>query len=165
MTQLSKWKIGLYLAAIFAAGSVSGWLVATKTLKQQAFTAPKSDEIAASLRSCLRTRLQLTEEQKARIDAIIERSAKEMQAIHKERTDRIRQAVNSRTAQIMAILNPEQQKVFEQIEKERGAFWRANKDGSRNKDGRRGSREKSGTNTVSQSTNSPAGLESFFKAE
>ena len=164
MSRLSKWKVGLYLAGIFAAGSVSGWVVATKTLKQQAFTAPKSDEIAASLRSCLRTRLQLTEEQKVRIDTIIERSAREMQTIHRELTDRIRQAVNNRTVQIMAILNPEQQNVFEQIEKERGAFWRS-KDAPRNKDGRRSAREKGATNVVSQSTNSPGIPQPALKAE
>src|SRR5690349_12807624 len=142
MSGLSKFKVAIYLAAIFVAGSVSGWVIATKTLKQQAFTAPRSDEIAASLRSCLRSKLQLTEEQQTRIDGVIERSSRDMQAIHKERIDRIRQAVSNRNAQIMALLNPDQQKQFEQIEKERVASWRAkDKDSSRNKSGGKEGRE------------------------
>ena len=76
MMGLSKWKVALYLAAIFLAGGVSGWVVATKTAKQKVFTAPRSDEIAASLRTSMHSKLNLTDGQKQQIDAIIERSSK-----------------------------------------------------------------------------------------
>jgi len=119
MNGVAKWKLVLYLAAIFAAGAVSGWVIAAKTAKQKAFTAPRSDEISASLRDRLHAKLNLSDEQKQKIDAVLERSSKEMQAIHKAGIDRIRQALSNRTWQISAVLTADQQRQFEQIERER----------------------------------------------
>jgi Spy/CpxP family protein refolding chaperone len=145
MNGLTQWKAALYLAAIFAAGSVSGWVVATKAAKQKAFSAPRSDEIAESLRTCMYKRLDLTDDQRHKIDSVIERSSKELQSIHRERTDRIRLALSNRNNQILAVLSPEQQAKFEIIEKERRESWRqkdASRKGSGGKDGRKNSREK-----------------------
>ena len=164
---LSKWKAALYLAGIFAAGGVSGWVVATKAAKQKAFSPPRAEEIAASMRTCMYDRLKLTSEQKQRLDAVIERCSKEIQALHRDRTDRIRAALSNRNTQIMAVLNPEQQIQFEQIEKERQEAWRQ-KDASRNRhngerDGRKSSKDKdkdkaskpavSSTNAAPEETN------------
>src|SRR5688572_5493549 len=134
MTGWNKWKAAVYLAAIFAAGGVSGWVVATKVAKQKAFSPPRSDEIAASLRSCMYDRLKLSSEQKSQIDAVIERSSREVQSIHRDRTDRIRQSLSNRNSQIMGILRPEQQDEFELIEKERRESWRQ-KEAARNRNG------------------------------
>jgi Spy/CpxP family protein refolding chaperone len=149
MNAMGKLKLVLYLAAIFIAGSVSGWVTATKMVKQRSFSPPRSDEIAASLRTCMYDRLALTEAQKEKVNGIIERTSKEMQSIHKERTDRIRLSLSNRTAQLMAVLTPEQQAQFEEIEKDRTQYWRQ-KEAARAKhggrDNRKGSREKGGTN-------------------
>jgi Spy/CpxP family protein refolding chaperone len=168
MDGLSKWKAAIYLAAIFAAGTVSGWVVATKAARQKAYSAPRSDEIAASLRTCMYDRLKLTDGQKQKIDTVIERSAKEMQSIHRERTDRIRLSLSNRNSQIMGILTLEQQAEFELIEKERRESWRQ-KDGARNKrgsrDGKKTSKDKTGdsetTNGVPNSATNPDWLPVF----
>jgi hypothetical protein len=148
MNAMGKLKVVLYLAAIFVAGSVSGWVVATKMVKQRSFSPPRSDEIAASLRTCMYDRLALTEAQKEKVNGIIERTSKEMQSIHKERTDRIRLSLSNRTAQLMMVLTPQQQAQFEEIEKDR-QYW-LQKEATRAKhggrDGRKGSRDKGGTN-------------------
>src|SRR5688572_17585501 len=117
MNAMGKWKVALYLAAIFIAGTVSGWVTATKVVKQRSFSAPRSDEIAESLRTCMYSRLDLTDAQKVKVNAVIERTSKEIQSIHRERTDRIRLSLRNRTAQLMAVLTPEQQGQFEEIEK------------------------------------------------
>lgn len=159
MNGLSKWKAAVYLAAIFAAGSVSGWVVATKAAKQKAFSAPRSDEIAASLRSCMYERLNLTGDQKHKIDSIIERSSKEMQAIHRERTDRIRLSLSNRNSQIMAALSPEQQATFELIEKERQESWRqkeSSRKGHGSRDGRKTSKDKAAN--VGATNSAPMGV-------
>ena len=119
MSGLRPWKLAVYLAAIFAAGSVSGWVLATKTVKQKAFTAPRADEIATSFRKCMHSKLGLTDDQKQKIDAVIERSSKEIQTMHREGIERIRQAIGRRNTQIAAILTSAQQKEFEKLEKER----------------------------------------------
>jgi Spy/CpxP family protein refolding chaperone len=150
MIGLSKWKLVLYLAAIFAAGSVSGWVVATKSAKQKAFTAPQPREITKSWRDRLHAKLNLSAEQAKQIDTIIERTSAEMQTIHGENIRRIWQGINNRNSQIAAILTPAQQKQFEQMEKDRQEMSRG-WDAWRGKAGRghergEGSRDKRGTN-------------------
>jgi Spy/CpxP family protein refolding chaperone len=145
MNGLSQWRLVVYLVAIFAAGSVSGWVVATKMAKQNAFKAPQPKEIATSLRDRLHSKLNLNPEQSQKIDAIIERSSAEMQSIHGENIKRIKQGVSNRNAQIVAVLTPEQQKDFEQMEKERQESWRGRHGGH---DGPRGPRDKASTNSV-----------------
>jgi hypothetical protein len=124
MNGLSKWKVTLYLVGIFLAGGVSGWVVATKSAKQRAFTPPGRDEIAASLRTCMHSKLNLTADQKKRAESIIERSSAELQSIHRQNIGLIRQALSNRNMQLSAVLSPEQQQLFDQIEKERKEAFR-----------------------------------------
>ena len=119
MTMLSKWKLVLYLAAIFATGGVSGWLVANKTARDKVYAPLRKDEVAERLRVCMHEKLNLTEEQKPKVDAIIEHSSKEIWSMRGEHMARVRQAVTSRNKELMAVLEPAQKQQFEQIEKER----------------------------------------------
>ena len=125
MNGLNRWKLALYLVAIFTAGAVSGWVVATKTARQRAFSPPRTDEIAASLRQRMQAKLDLTEDQQRKVDEIIDRSCAELQSLHRRSLGLIRQAVSNRNAQFAAVLTPDQQKRFEQIEAERQESWRA----------------------------------------
>ena len=86
---------------------------------------PRKDEVAERLRACMHAKLNLTDEQKPKVDAIIERSSKEVWSLHGEHMARLRQAVTSRNKELMAILNPEQKQQFEQIERERKEAARA----------------------------------------
>lgn len=132
MINASKWKIVLYLAAIFAAGGVSGWVVSAKTTKEKLLSAPQPQEISSRFCEKVFSRLNLSPEQAKKIEEISQRSAKEMSAIHEDRKRRIRQAVGNRNNQIRAILTPEQQVQFEQIEREHRDSYR-NKDKDRDK--------------------------------
>ncbi|HKQ39643.1 MAG TPA: hypothetical protein VJ063_16320 [Verrucomicrobiae bacterium] len=119
MTDISKWKIILYLAAIFAAGGVSGWVVAAKTTKERILTPPGPKEISSHFCDRLSSKMNLTPEQSAKIKDVSDRYAKEVDALRDEQWRRIRTAANNRNAQINAILNPEQREQFEQLERER----------------------------------------------
>jgi len=157
MNGLSKWKVMLYLAGIFLAGSVSGWVIATKTAKQKAFTAPGRDEIAASLRTCMHSRLNLTADQRKKVDGIIERSSGELQAIHRQNIGLIRQVLSNRNAQLNAVLSPAQQEVFDQIERERKQSFRGTnswRGRPRSHDRGDGSRERRDRDRIA--TNAPA---------
>src|SRR5258707_147327 len=125
MNGLNRWMVLLYLVAIFIAGGVSGWMVATRTARQKVFTAPRTDEIAASLRQRMHAKLDLTDEQQKQIDGIIERSSAELQSIHRQSIGLIRQALSNRNAQFSVVLTPDQLNQFEQIERERQESWRA----------------------------------------
>ena len=152
MSGLPKWKVALYLAGIFLAGGVSGWVVAAKTAKENAFKPPQPREIATSFRDRLNSKLNLTPEQAQQIDVIIQRTTVELQAIHGDNVKRIKQGVSNRHAQISAILTPEQHAQFCKIEKERDDAWRGTNSwrGKRpERDGHRGPpRDKGATDSV-----------------
>src|SRR5467141_1680072 len=103
MTALTKWKVALYLLAIFCAGAISGWVVAAKTTKERMFASPRPDEIANSFRQRVHSKIDLTPDQTKRVDTVIDRSSKEIQSIHGECIKRIRQGLNDRNAQITAL--------------------------------------------------------------
>lgn len=118
MTHLSKWKVTAYLAAIFFAGVVSGWMGATAVLKRSAITPPLPGEIASTFRERTR-KLNLNSDQEKQIDTIADRSAAEMSTVNEENFRRIRQCFSNRHAQVSAILSAEQREQFEKMERER----------------------------------------------
>ena len=147
ITGLSNWKVGVYLAAIFAAGGISGYFVAGKVEKQQAIkaldTRQITKEIAVSFRDRCHSRLNLTPEQANRIDAIIERFSARMNAAQEENRMCIRQIRDERNRTILAELAPTQKEAFEQMEKERKEFWRSKESGHGKSSGsERGDRDK-----------------------
>jgi Spy/CpxP family protein refolding chaperone len=115
---VSKWKIGLYLAAIFAAGGISGWVVAAKTTKERMLTPPAPKEISMHFCERLSSRMDLSPEQSQKIRETSERYAKAFDSMRREHGRQIHQAILSRNAEIKGILTPEQQAQFEQIERE-----------------------------------------------
>jgi hypothetical protein len=161
MSVLSKWKIALYLLAIFSAGAVSGWVVAAKTAKQKMLASPRPDEISNSFRERVHSKIDLAPDQAKRVDAVIDRSSKEIQAIHGECRMRWMQSLKDRNVQITGLLNPEQQKQFQQMEKDRQKQWeqmekqrpdwgRHGGKGPPRDWGRRSPRDRSRTNSVSK---------------
>ena len=118
MGAISKWKIVLYLAGIFAAGGVSGWVVAAKTTKERMLTPPAPKEISMHFCDRLASKMNLSPEQSQKIREISERYAKEFDTLRREHGRQIRQSIGNRNAEIKAILTPEQQAQFEQIERE-----------------------------------------------
>jgi len=164
MTLLSRWKLVLYLAAIFATGGVSGWVVGNRTARDNDFAPLRKDEVAQRLRTCMHDRLNLTGEQKTKVDAIIERSSKEIWSLRGEHMGRLRQAVTSRNKELMVVLDARQKREFEQIEKQRleGARTREGSRGTNSNNGRNGShgprrdksdREKERDRTIRPSNN------------
>ena len=132
---INKWKIVLYLAAIFAAGGVSGWVVAAKTTRERILTPPAPKEISSHFCERLFSRMNLSPEQSQKIKEISDRYAKEVDSLRDEQWRRIRTAANNRNAQINAILNPDQRAQFEEIEKERReALRNRNRDRDRSTD-------------------------------
>ncbi len=169
MNGLSKWKLALYLMALFVAGGVSGWVVAAKMAKERAFAPPRFEEYATKMRTELHEKLGLAPGQQKELDSIFEQSSKDMNAVHGELMKRIRLGMSNRSARINAILTPAQQQKFEALEKERMEQWRRKgrdggrdgkdgRDGGRDgregpRDGRRGPGSRGGTNTSANVTN------------
>jgi Spy/CpxP family protein refolding chaperone len=123
---LSKYLIAVYLSAIFAAGAVSGWVVADHKGKAKVVPVapPRPDEMSKFYKHRLHEKLNLSEDQKKKVDGVVDRSSVEIQGIMGENMKAIRQALNNRTAQIKGMLNPEQLEAFARLEKEKSEPWR-----------------------------------------
>jgi Spy/CpxP family protein refolding chaperone len=150
ITGVGKLKLALYLAAIFAAGGVSGWVVAAKTTKQKMFSPPAPREFSSRFCERVFSNLDLSPEQSQQVREIADRYDKEMFGLHGKHWREIGQAVSNRNAQLNAILTPAQREKFEQIERERRESFRRRgpgRDGDRDRDGHKSREKPSSTNT------------------
>ena len=155
MNGLSRWKIALYLAGIFCAGAVSGWVLAAKTVKEQMFAPPRPDEIAHRLLQRLEERLELTPEQVKVIRGVLEDSAKQIRALHEKHMKGIWDAINQRNARILAQLTPRQQAEFKRMEEERRRRWQRLREQWRSRRALRGHRPGGGTNPPAPPARAP----------
>jgi Spy/CpxP family protein refolding chaperone len=115
----SKWKLVIYLLGIFAAGAISGWVVAAKATKERMYSPPQPQEVKSRLKELCDGRLKLTPEQQKQFDAIIEDNFRKIESLRHENMQQIGELLAKRSERIMKILTPEQQKEFQAIEKER----------------------------------------------
>jgi Spy/CpxP family protein refolding chaperone len=152
---VSKFKLILYLAAIFAAGGVSGWVVAAKTTKQKMFGQPAPREFSSRFCERVFSNLDLSEDQRQKVRDLGDRYDKDMFKLHAQHGRQISQAVSNRNAQLAAILTPEQRERFEQLERERRESSRT-RDKNRDRDGDR-DRSKRDKPPRENSTNNTSG--------
>ena len=134
---LSKFKLMLYLAAIFAAGGVSGWVVAAKTTKQKLFGQPAPREFSSKFCDRVFSNLDLSEEQRQKVRDLADRYDKDMFKLHAQHGRQIGSAVSNRNAQLAAILTPEQRTKFEELERARRESSKGDRNRDRDRDGRR----------------------------
>jgi len=158
----ARWKLILYLSAIFVAGGASGWMVAVKTTQDRAFRNFRHEEVAHKMKGCLHSELQLTDDQRRKIDDIVDDTADQMKSVQGQQFKRIAELVSNRNERIMAVLNPEQREIFRKNEERRQKEirekfrTRAGRDGDKD-DSRRRDRVSTGdrceTNHSSQRNN------------
>lgn len=135
MNGLSRWKLIVYLLAIFAAGSVSGWVFGVKTTTEKNFRAFRLEEFADKYKRCLGP-LELTADQQKKIDVIIDRTSDQIKTVHGQQLKEIGAVMSNRNQEIAKILNEEQRRKFEEIERERQEEIRKkfHRHGSRDRD-------------------------------
>lgn len=128
MTASGKWKVAGYLVAIFAAGMVSGWVVAGREAKQRPHT-PRPPGPGPGFRwnptNSSIYQLALTPEQKSKADEIISRYWKKMEARRADQMNDMRKDSSNRMVELSAVLTPEQRESWEKIRKDRDASWRS----------------------------------------
>jgi Spy/CpxP family protein refolding chaperone len=119
MNATSKGRIGLYLAALFFAGVVTGAFGAFAVGRHLMMAAMSREKMAAHWRGELQSKLNLTPAQTEKIAPIIN------DAIGEFRNDfaaQILATVSNANARIAAELTPEQQPKFVEIEKQQQEF-------------------------------------------
>ncbi|MCX6928518.1 MAG: hypothetical protein NT154_35715 [Verrucomicrobia bacterium] len=122
MSNLGKWKLRLYVLAIFLAGSGSGALITWQICQGRPVAPSSPAEIGARLRARFQARLNLTPEQVQKINPLIDQAMRQVEVIRRETANHVFQNVSNLHEQVLLVLTPEQKAEFEQLERERHEY-------------------------------------------
>ena len=128
MTAPGKWKVAAYLTAIFAAGMVSGWVVAGREAKTNSRPPPPPGPGSGFGRNSTGSsifQVGLSPEQKTKAEAIIADYGKRMEARREILMNEMRRDSSNRNVELSAVLTAEQCEQWEKIRKDRETAWRS----------------------------------------
>jgi len=129
MSQFSKWKTIGYAAALFATGAISGGALGVYETKTHLLEPQRTQEIADHIKIHLQSKLDLSPDQQAKINPIVDNTAAQIRTERMEMAQRIGKIFGDSYSKISAILTPDQRKKLDQMEKERAdmmAHWQEN---------------------------------------
>ena len=124
MTSIGKWKLGVYVLAIFLAGAGSGALIGWQVCRRTPVAPVPPAEIGARLRARFQSRLALTTGQAQKIEPMIDQAMRRVEAIRKDTASQVFANVSNLHEQILTVLTPEQKVKFEELERERRDYLR-----------------------------------------
>lgn len=119
MKNLPRQTVLLYLLAIFIAGATAGVAVGYASGRKKHFRPPPPSEMATIIRSHLVSRLELSPEQVAKIQPVVEQSCAEIESVQSECQDRISAGLQKLHLRIAEHLTPQQRVKLAELEKER----------------------------------------------
>ena len=124
MSAPGKWKLRLYVLAIFLAGGGTGGFITWQMCRGLAATPPAPAEIGAHLRARFKARLDLTPEQVQKINPLIDQAMRQVEVIRSETASHVFANVSNLHEQVLLVLTPEQKVKFDQLERERREYLR-----------------------------------------
>ena len=126
MNRLTKNKIILYLATIFLVGGITGGVMGWTGAHQRIMAPPTSHDICENVRHRLQSELELTPAQVNQLDPLLEKRAKEMEAIHSRTIQQFEELIRASNEEIATTLglNPAQKAKLQEMEKKRQEFMR-----------------------------------------
>ena len=124
MNSLGKWKLGVYVMALFLAGAGSGALIAWQVCRRMPVPPLPPAEIGARLRARFQSQLALTPDQAQRIEPMVDQAMRRVEAIRKETAGHVFANVSHLHEQVLTVLTPEQKVKFEELERERREYLR-----------------------------------------
>jgi Spy/CpxP family protein refolding chaperone len=110
-------RIALYAALIFLAGAITGALVAPM-IGRSFMRLPDSHQMSHMMLARLRSGLDLTDEQTAKIRPLVESACGDMETIHHATMQRVLNRIAETNTKISAFLTPEQKVKFEKMQAE-----------------------------------------------
>ena len=116
---MSKWKISIYLTALFLAGVVTGAILTAQIGRRIMMRVMQPEAMAGHWQHDLETKLNLTAAQSQKIAPIIRDSMKNFGALLCDQTEL---ALSNCNARIELELTPEQKIKFAEIEKQQQQF-------------------------------------------
>lgn len=124
MSRLTRSKATVYLAAIFLAGSMAGFVAGHAFARRQPLRPPPAAEMTRHMVARLQEQLKLTPEQVENIRPLVERNTAELDALHRESWDRVSESFRKLNQQIAGYLTLEQKEKLSAMESDRRRFVR-----------------------------------------
>ena len=126
---MSRTKIVAYLALIFLAGAIAGGAIVLSTPASFGLGHPprrhgSPEEFAAHIWNQMKDRLQLQEEQVARVKPIFDAGFAEVRAIQERSVQEVEAAIRKNHEEIGAHLNENQRLELEKMDQERQDFFK-----------------------------------------
>ena len=123
MNQALQWKLIAGFLLVFVAGGITGAFVGGTYAQHHFFEVHHPERIAARMKERLRTELNLTPEQLAKISPIIDKTTVQLRDIRRDTGRRVHEVIADAHQQMAGTLTDEQRQKLQQIE-ERHRRWR-----------------------------------------
>ena len=123
MNRTLQWKLVAAFLLVFVAGGITGAFVGGSYARHHFFELHRPERIGARMKEGLRTELNLTPEQVAKISPIIDKTASQLRDIRRDTGQRVHQIIVEAHRQMAANLTDEQRQKLQQSE-ERHRRWR-----------------------------------------
>ena len=116
MNRALKWKLIAGFILVFVAGGISGAFLGGLYARHLFFGFHHPEQIGARMKERLRTELNLTPEQVAKISPLIDKAAIQLREIRQETARRVHETIAETHRQMAANLTDEQRQKLQQIE-------------------------------------------------
>ncbi len=123
MNRALQWKLIAGFVLVFVAGVISGAFLGGMYAQHHFFAFHRPELIGGRMKERLRTELNLTPEQVAKISPIIDKAATQLRDIRRETARRVHETIAEAHRQMAVNLTDEQRQKLQQIE-ERHRRWR-----------------------------------------
>lgn len=124
MNEALKWKLITGFILVFLAGGVTGAFIVAKTTRHHLFATSHHGIAAQRMRDRLRSELDLTPEQLAKISPVIEKAAAQLETIRRDTAQRVRDTFADMHKQIGGDLTSEQRAQLDQMRERHHKFMR-----------------------------------------
>ena len=122
MNRALQWKLIAGFLLVFVAGGITGAFVGGSYARYHFFELRHPERIGGAMKDRLRTELDLTPEQLAKISPIIDKTTSQLRDIRRDTGRRVRQIIAEAHGQMATQLTDEQRQKLKQIE-ERHRRW------------------------------------------
>lgn len=123
MNRTLRWKLIAGFLLVFIAGGMTGAFFGMTHARRAFFEPPRRGIMGERMRERLRTQLDLTPEQMAKISPIVDKTATQLDEIRRQTGRRVRELIQDSHQQMAANLTEEQRAKLKKIE-ERHRHWR-----------------------------------------